>query len=127
MNQRANQQALAETTYGAVAGSVLAFHRKSLGWEQGHLANELGITQATWSRLEGGHSPLTIDQLARASESLGVPLSEMLRRIGRALDSLARRGVTVRQGSPNELAKEGLVIIAAVALGALVMAALTSK
>lgn len=116
-----------ETTYGAIIGSVITIQRKSVGIEQAHLAADLGVTQATWSRIESGASPLNVDQLVKASRSLGLSPAEIVRRADRAHANLTQQGVIVRYGSTKELARDGFAIIAAVALCALVVAALSSK
>lgn len=116
-----------ETTYGAIVGSVLVIQRQSLGLDQGDVANQLGVTQATWSRIEGGLTPLTIEQLARAAEIFRLPASEIFRRVEQAISNLRIQGIAVQYGSPRQLIQDGLPLIAAAALVVLVVAALNSK
>lgn len=116
-----------ETTYGAVIGSVLAIQRRNLGLNQIQLASQLGLTAATWSRIEGGLSALTVEQLARATEILRVPSSEIMRRVEHAVGNLKKQGIAVQYGNPRQLIQDGLPIIAAAALVVLVIAAMNSK
>ena len=123
-----NQSLQPATTYGAVMGSVLARQRKQqLNLDQTDVAKELGITQASWSRIENGATPLTIDMLARAAPVLQMTPAIVLEQTDRAVRHLNRQGIRVEHGSSKDALRDGIALIAAVALLALVMAALKSK
>jgi transcriptional regulator with XRE-family HTH domain len=62
------------TTYSAVLGHVISALRQQQGLQQPALAAALGISQASYSRLEGGKAMWTFDQLISAGQALGVPI-----------------------------------------------------
>ncbi len=116
-----------ETTYSAIVGRVLAMQRQKCQLEQANLASALGITQSTWSRIESGESALTVEQLGLAAGALGTSPAEILRSVDHAVAGLRQRGVNVQHGSPREFAKQGLALVGAVALGALIIAILARE
>lgn len=122
-----NPQLQPATTYGAVMGSVLAIRRKNLHMEQTQLAEQLGMTQASWSRIESGITPITLDTLSQASAVLRVAPTQILQQADQAVARLSKQGVRVEYGSTKELLKVGVPLIAAIALIALVVAALNAK
>ncbi len=120
-----------ETTYQAIIGRVVVKIRKELAVEQASLAKNVGVTQSTWSRIERGESSLTVEQLARAADFLRVRPSTILHETEKAVDSLERQGVFVnknKQTENKEVGKaktnQGVAMIGAAALGALVATAI---
>lgn len=85
------------TSYSAVLGAVLAQGRDAKNLTQQELAKLVGISGSTWSRIEKGSSPLTVDQLRRAAEGLGMSSSEVLSLVERSVDHLNSRGIEVRE------------------------------
>ncbi len=69
-----------------IVGQVLAERRKALGLSQAALAEEMGMAQVTWSRIERGLAPLEVGHLAFAAALLGVDaawvLQEAMARVG---------------------------------------------
>jgi transcriptional regulator with XRE-family HTH domain len=116
-----------QTTYGAVLGRVLALQRQICQLEQADVAARLGLAQSTWSRFETGESALTVDQLSLVANVLRTSAPEILGRVDQATAALTQKGVIVHRGNVRDFAKQGLALIGAVALGALVVAALTRK
>lgn len=57
-----------ETSYPAIIGRILEHHRKEAGYDQGGIAEALGLTQSAWSRIERGQSGLSLEYLVRFSE-----------------------------------------------------------
>ena len=120
-----------ETTYQSVIGRVIVKIRKDLAIEQGALAKEVFVTQSTWSRIERGESSLTVEQLARAAEFLRVKPSTILHETEKAVDSLEQQGVFVNKNKIAEnksvgrnKTNQGVAMIGAAALGALVATAI---
>lgn len=107
------------TTYPAVVGQVLARIRSERGLTQAAVANGLDLTQGSWSRIERGESGLTVDQLRDACDVLGVRPGDVLRRAEQATAELKGMGVQVAKGTEDAV-KAGLVILGAVAVGALI-------
>ena len=118
-----------ETTYQAVIGRVVVKIRKELEIEQGSLAKHVGVTQSTWSRIERGESSLTVEQLARAADFLRVKPSTILHETEKAIDSLEQQGVYVNKITGSKAkgrnkTNQGIAMIGAAALGALVATAI---
>lgn len=59
-----------------VAGRLKAI-RKEKGWTLGEVATRSGISKATLSKLENGHTNLTFTTLAKLSEGLEIPISQL--------------------------------------------------
>lgn len=66
-----------ETTYQTVLGRLIALKRRQRGMDQAELAEHVGVSNSTWSRIEAGLSALSIDQLAKAAEKLETPVGEL--------------------------------------------------
>lgn len=112
------------TSYPAVIGSILVNLRNQQGIRQGDLAQAVGVTQATWSRIENGASALTIEQLGLAATRLGIQPNEILRHADQAVQQLKQRGVTVELTRTSPNLESGTALIGAAALGALIAAVL---
>jgi transcriptional regulator with XRE-family HTH domain len=52
--------------------------RQLLGRTQTDMANALGVTQGAYGRLESGKTKMTIDQLNKVCEYLGISLVDLL-------------------------------------------------
>jgi transcriptional regulator with XRE-family HTH domain len=115
-----------ETTYQSVIGRILVKFRKALNIDQSVLAASAGVTQSTWSRIERGESPLTVSQLAKASESLRVHPSNILIEAEQAISELKKQGVIIRMDNvETKKNNNAIAMIGAAALGALVGAAIS--
>jgi transcriptional regulator with XRE-family HTH domain len=73
--------------YALVVGQVIANHRERKGWSQSTLAEALGVTQTTISRIERGQSGADAYFLHRVAEVLGLAPEALTAQIG---DILAR-------------------------------------
>lgn len=60
------------TTYPAIIGRVFGELRAKAGMTQVALADAVGITNSTWSRIERGESALSMDQFVVAARALKV-------------------------------------------------------
>ena len=110
------------TSYPAVIGSILVKLRGQQGVLQSDLAQAVGVTQATWSRIENGSSALTIEQLGLAAARLGVPPSQILQLTEQGVAQLNQRGVRVAPTRDAVSLDSGTALIGAAALGALIAA-----
>lgn len=108
------------TSYPAVVGSVLVKLRNQLGVHQGDLAQAVGVTQATWSRIENGSSALTIEQMGMAAPRLNMLPSQILVLADQAVEQLRKRGVHVEPTRNSVTLDSGTALIGAAALGALI-------
>ncbi len=78
-----------------VLGRVLRALRKRAGMSQADLCAELGLQQASLSRLENGSVACTFDHLVAASRELGAEPSEVMSVTERTERRLGRVGVVV--------------------------------
>lgn len=115
------------TTYPAIVGRILVSLRKAAEIGQDELAESVGITQSTLSRVEHGESALTVDQLTRAAMRLGNRASNILEMADNAVEELNSQGINVQYGRARSGVDTGLVLIGAAALGALIAAVLARK
>jgi len=121
-----------QTTYSAVLGVVLANARKQQGVEQGEMAKRMGLSQASYSRLEGGKSSLSVDQLYMAAGALRLNSDDITARLNNTIAELRAGGVNVVpliRGNATG-AKDGNevgALLAGAALGALVFGLFSNK
>ncbi len=115
------------TTYPAIVGRILVDLRKRAGIGQDVVAGAMGITQSTLSRVERGESALTVEQLARAANSLDLNASAVLAKAESAVLELNAQGIEVSFERSKSEIDAGLVLIGAAALGALIAAILSKK
>lgn len=66
------------TTYSALLGQIIGLLRQQRGFDQTVLAKALGLSQASYSRLEGGKALWSVDQLMLAAGRLGMPVIEII-------------------------------------------------
>jgi transcriptional regulator with XRE-family HTH domain len=104
---------VAVASYPAVVGAVLLARRKELGLSQSNLADAVGLTVSTWSRIENGESALTIEQLAAAAQALGVAPSALLQVAEEKIAELNRRGIAT---SPTRIDPASIVELGAIPL-----------
>lgn len=99
-----------ETTYQAVLGRLIARKRQEKQIDQEELAQRVGVSRSTWSRIEAGSSALSMDQLAKAASALGTPLGELMLEVDDIVRELRRQGVEVhdsRDEAESVLARIG--------------------
>ena len=121
-----------QTTYSAVLGVVLTNARKQQGIEQGDMAGRMGLSQASYSRLESGKSAFSVDQMYMAAGALRLNPEEVTARLNNTVAELRASGVDVfplMRGNATG-AKEGNefgTLVAGAALGALVFSLFSNK
>ena len=122
-----------QATYSAVLGVVLAGLRKERGIEQGNMAERMGLSQASYSRLESGKSSFSVDQMYQAASALEVSAQELNERLNGTVTQLNSNNIAVvPQLRGNTIqAKEGGAdvghLLAGAALGALLFGLLSKK
>ena len=123
-----------QTTYSAVLGVVLANLRKSLSIEQADMAERMGLSQASYSRLEGGKSTFSVDQMFQAALALNLSGEELNRRLNNTVNQLKANGVLVvpqLRGNTTQAREEGNAgighFLVGAALGALLIGLLSKK
>ena len=123
-----------QTTYSAVLGVVMANIRKSCSVEQADMAERMGLSQASYSRLEGGKSIFSIDQMFQAAMALNMSGEELNRRLNNTVAQLKANGVSVvpqLRGNTTQARDEGSPnighLLVGAALGALLIGLLSKK
>lgn len=122
------------TTYSALLGQIVGSLRQQRGLEQTSLADALGLSQASYSRLEGGKALWSIDQLMLAANKLGIQVVDIIGILEqRAADLEAAANVEViAAGRANSRGGEARkdnagAILAGAALGALLTTLIMKK
>ncbi|RBO82660.1 helix-turn-helix domain-containing protein [Marinomonas aquiplantarum] len=124
-----------KVTYSAILGVVLSNLRKQQSIEQGKMAELMGLSQASYSRLEAGKATFSIDQMYQAAIALNVSMTDIVGRIETYSKELKAQGYAVEpqirgnttQASKSESSDTTGKVIAGAALGALVMALLSGR
>lgn len=126
-----------KVTYSAVLGVVLTNLRKQKAIEQGAMAQLMGLSQASYSRLESGKSAFNIDQMYQAAKALNVDSTKIIELVniyceklegeGVKVESLVRGNSTQATQSEAENNDGAGKVLAGAALGAIVMALLSNR
>lgn len=122
-----------QTTFSAVLGVVLANIRKRQGVDQKEMSERMGLSQASYSRLEGGKSSFSVDQMFQAALALNIPGEELNRQLNATVLQLQGNGVDVvpqLRGSTTQAKEEGAGmghVLVGAALGALLISLLSKK
>lgn len=93
------------------------------------MARAVGIGQPTWSRIENGTIPITVEQLGFVARELGVAPSEILRIADQGVQTLIQQGVQVtpQRASPSGIDEEGLAFLGGAAIIGLLAAIFAGK
>ena len=122
------------TTYSAVLGHVIGALRQQQGLQQPALAAALGISQASYSRLESGKAMWTFDQFIAASQKLEVTVEDIHTIFNAKVHDLrdtahikvVPAGRTNSSGAKNSELAVG-TLVAGAALGAILATLITRK
>lgn len=115
-------------SYPEIVGSVVKQLRTLCQLDQARLASAVGVAQPTWSRVENGAIPISVEQLGIIAPVLGIQPSEILRRADLAAAQFAEQGiqVTPRRSNPSGIDDDGRAFLKGAAVVAL-LAAIFSK
>jgi len=106
-----------QVAYATVVGQAISWMRQLARLEQADIANAVGVSQSTWSRIERGESALTVEQFAKAAKALGRTPSEIMQAVDQSVTNLALQGVEVLPERPDpKLSGAAILSIAALAL-----------
>lgn len=116
-------------SYSSVLGVVVANKRKEFGIEQSAMAVSMGLSQASYSRLESGKSTFSFNQMFECAQALNISALELFNSVANTVETLqSNNDVLVqaqRRGSTTKAkAVDGSGIdtfIAGAALGALII------
>ncbi len=91
--------------YGVLLGQVLKTHRDRFALEQKDLAASIRTSQSAYSRMETGHTAVTVPQLRALSRTLGTSASTILAEVDQLAKNLEAQGIDVPdQREPNAAA-----------------------
>lgn len=117
-----NAQMIPSTTYPALVGGVLAQIRNQQNLRQEEVAQAVGVTQATWSRIEKGQSSITVEHLRLATNKLGIAPGQILSFADQTEITLTSSGARVMHARDSRERDTAVAIIASVTLLALIAA-----
>ncbi len=110
------------TTSNAVLGHLLALIRRRRHLTQAQVAEALGLAGSTWSRVEKGETPITVEQLRVVADKLDVDAATLLVLARQAEEALKGSGFLVgggfAAGAVSGQAQLGLTGLTAVSRGA---------
>lgn len=95
MQKKSSQVVHPTITYPALVGQVILKHRRERGADQSVIAQALGITQPAYSRLEQGHSVLSLTQLRSVARALTLTPGALLAEVDQLAAQLVREGVEI--------------------------------
>lgn len=107
------------TTYPALVGNVLGRLRKIRNLDQGKFAEQLGLSQSAWSRIERGVAVINVEQLTNAATMLDVTAGEVLTETDAAKREFEAGGGRVVPKREIEILSPGMKLAGAAAIGAL--------
>jgi transcriptional regulator with XRE-family HTH domain len=115
-----------ETSYPAIIGRILEHQRKEAGFDQAAFAEQMGLTQSAWSRIERGQSGLSIEHLLKISNILNTKPHKIVESADYAAKQIERKGIVVH---PNVLTTtdKAMAILGLAALGVMIVAILAKK
>jgi transcriptional regulator with XRE-family HTH domain len=115
-----------ETSYPAIIGRILEHERKEAGYDQAAFAEQMGLTQSAWSRIERGQSGLSIEHLLKISKVLNTKPHKIVESADYAAKQIERKGVVVH---PHVLTNSDKVVavLGLAALGVMILAILAKK
>lgn len=83
------------TTYNGIVGAVLRGRREQMGLEQAQIAQRLGLTQSSYSRIESGKTSLTLVQLSDMAPHFGLNPHSFIAQVERIKSDMERQGIVV--------------------------------
>jgi transcriptional regulator with XRE-family HTH domain len=115
------------TTYPALVGKVLAIQRESLEIDQVDFANQMGLTQSSWSRIERGVATINSEQLNKASLLLETSAGSLLNQADQLKEAFEMNGGKVIEKKEAEALSPGMKLVGAAAIAALLFAIVKNK
>jgi transcriptional regulator with XRE-family HTH domain len=105
-----------QVTYSALLGRVLQHYREARGLSQAQVAQQLGMMQPSYSRIEQGGTAITVLQLRRIATAVGVDVATILNHVENWVGTLTQQKIVVveSQDVPKEAVVAGLALVAGV-------------
>jgi len=114
------------TTYPIIVGGIIKQIRETKGFNQREMAEKMDLSQASWSKIESGKTPISITQLWQASQILGENTSQILSYVDEAIKNIGAQGIKVDTSSKTNK-ESSLAILGGAALTLFIIAALRKK
>lgn len=129
MKQMSTSNVRPAVSYPEIVGAVLKQLRSQRQLDQATLAQAIGVAQPTWSRIENGTIPITVEQLAFVAPQLGLLPSKILEHADQAAMRFSEQGiqVTPQRASPTGIDAEGLAFLKGAVIVALLAAMFAGK
>lgn len=108
------------TTYPAIVGGVLSQMRTHQGLRQEEVAQAVGVSQGTWSRIEKGQTGLTVEHLRAVADVLGIAPGQILTFSDQTEIDITARGGVVMKNRDATNRDAAIAIIASVTLLAII-------
>jgi len=108
------------TTYNGIIGAVLRGHREQLGLEQAQIAQRLGLTQSSYSRIENGKTSLTLVQLSNMAPTFKLTPNSFIAQVENIKLNMERQGIAVTPEKESGLGEGITNILIGAALLAIV-------
>jgi transcriptional regulator with XRE-family HTH domain len=105
------------TTYPSIVGKVLTDLRSQRSMAQKDMAGAVGVTQATWSRIESGQTSVTLEHLRSAARTMEMRPSDIIALADQTEMEAQFRGVSVMETKTVPQLHPGLALLAGAALG----------
>lgn len=109
--------------YSALIGGVVQNQRKFLDLQQGDIAQQLGLSQSAYSRIESGDTAMSVTQLRQIAALIGTNAQRILDQADKIAMQLRSQGVPVshekKDNSGAILIGLGLLAAALVAAGSI--------
>jgi transcriptional regulator with XRE-family HTH domain len=115
------------TNYPTIVGKIIAQIRDQRGLRQEDLAQAMGVTQTTLSRIETGQSSISVEHLRLASHHLGVRPNQILADADNNETILQSRGMTIMFGRDNQDLPPAAIFLGGAALAALLTLAVVGS
>jgi transcriptional regulator with XRE-family HTH domain len=121
------------TTFSGALGAFVRSKRTELNLEQSDLANALGLSQASYSRIEAGKANISVDHMCQIAKALNISYGAFMTSYANYVERLEENGVEVipaqrgnSKGAEDQQKGNGKMILGA-ALGALAVAILSNR
>lgn len=121
------------TTFSGALGAFVRSKRTELGLEQSDLAEKLGLSQASYSRIEAGKANISVDHMCQIAKALNIRYGDFLASYANYVERLEENGVAVvpaqrgnSKGAEEQQQGNGKMVLGA-ALGALAVAILSNR
>jgi transcriptional regulator with XRE-family HTH domain len=108
-------------TYAQLVGQVVRGSRELKGMDLATMAASASLSLSSWSRVETGHTIMTVSQLRRAARSLRVEPWTLVKQADSLATQLSRGGIVVIDDKPADPAAAvlgGAALLALLAGGA---------